>query len=236
MSTYVLIHGAWHGGWCWEKVKPLLEQAGHTVLTPDLPGHGRDGTPPEQVSLQAYADHVCNVVRDAGEPVILVGHSMGGVVISQAAEQCGDQVDTLVYLGAFLLPNGETLLGMAQTDHDSLVTANLVVAENGASATVKDEAIKPAFYADCSDEDVANAKARLLPQALAPFVTPLSLSGDQKVKTRVFIETTEDRAIPIGLQRRMTAAQPDVRVITMGTSHSPFFSAPEELARHLQQL
>ncbi len=236
MSTYVLIHGAWHGGWCWEKVKSLLEQAGHTVLTPDLPGHGSDKTAVEQVTFAAYVERVCEVVNGAGEPVILVGHSLGGAVISEAAERCGARIGTLVYLCAFLLANGQTLLGTAETDQDSLVLPNLIIAENGASATVKDEAIKPTFYADCSDEDVARAKARLVPQALAAFVTPLNLSAEPPVSKRVFIECTQDRAIPIDLQRRMVAAQRGVRVITMATSHSPFYAAPQALAGHLQAL
>ena len=86
MSTYVLIHGSWHGAWCWYKVVPRLEQAGHTALAIDLPGHGRDWTPPQDVSMQTYVDSVCGVLDTLPEPAILVGHSRGGIVISQVAE------------------------------------------------------------------------------------------------------------------------------------------------------
>lgn len=78
MSTFVLIHGAAHGGWCWYKVVPLLEKQGHTVLAPDLPSHGRDKTPLAAVTLQLYVDSVCKLLDEQQEPVILVGHSMGG--------------------------------------------------------------------------------------------------------------------------------------------------------------
>ncbi len=87
MSTYVLVHGAWHGSWCWEKVVPLLEQAGHQVEALDLPGHGQDKTPIREITLAAYTNRVCETLDAQAEPVILVGHSLGGMVITQAAEE-----------------------------------------------------------------------------------------------------------------------------------------------------
>ncbi len=86
MSTFVLVHGAWHGGWCWQLSAPMLEQVGHRVLTLDLPGLGDDTTPVQNITLAAYSEAVARVVNAQPEPVILVGHSMGGVAITQAAE------------------------------------------------------------------------------------------------------------------------------------------------------
>jgi len=87
MSTYLLIHGAWHGGWCWRKVVPLLEAKGHRVLAPDLPGHGNDATPTATVTLKSYTDRICEIASEQNEPAILAGHSMGGIAITQAAER-----------------------------------------------------------------------------------------------------------------------------------------------------
>lgn len=109
MSTYVLIHGSWHGAWCWDKVVSILVKEGHTVVAPDLPGHGNDKTPIAKVTLRAYADHVCEVINTQSEPVILVGHSMGGIVITQAAENCPDNTQKLVFLTA--LPTHPTITG-----------------------------------------------------------------------------------------------------------------------------
>ena len=86
MSTYVLVHVSWGGAWCWDRVAPLLEQAGHHVVAFDLPAHGEDTTPVEQVTLASYTDRVVAVLDAQSEPVILVGHSHGGVVITQVAE------------------------------------------------------------------------------------------------------------------------------------------------------
>ncbi|MFQ5614542.1 MAG: alpha/beta fold hydrolase [Anaerolineae bacterium] len=234
MSTYVLIHGAWHGGWCWDKVVPLLEKEGHKVEAPDLPGHGKDKTPTSEVTLQAYADRVCQVVNAQSEPVILVGHSMGGLAITQAAENCPGNIKALVYLTAFLLQDGEFLLQYAQEDTEALVLPNLIMAEDESFATVRDEGIKPAFYADCSDEDVARAKSLLVPQSAAPFGTPVHTTAENFGRIpRVYIECLQDRAISPSIQKRMYTNLPCEKVISMDTSHSPFFSAPEELARHL---
>lgn len=234
MSTFVLVHGAWHGGWCWDKLTPILEAAGHTVMAPDLPGHGADRTPTAEVTLKSYTDRVCQYLDAAPEPAVLVGHSMGGLVISEAAEQRPDKIATLVYLTAFLLRNGEFLLQIAPNDADAIVIPNLIMSDDETSATVKDEAIREAFYGDCTDEDVARAKSLLVPQAAAPFATPLTVTDGKFGRVRrVYIECLADRAISIGVQRQMQQALPCETVISMDTSHSPFLSAPEVLAGHL---
>ena len=172
MSTYVLIHGACHGGWCWEKVVPLLKKNGHTVVAPDLPGHGQDKTPISQVTLQICADRVCEVISQQSEPVVLLGHSMGGKVISSTAEQCPDKISTLVYLTAALLRNGETSAPMPQGVSTTLLAQNVIRSDDGSSLTFRDEAIKNIFYHDCTDEDAAWAKSMLVPEAAPPCICP----------------------------------------------------------------
>lgn len=237
MSTYVLVHGAWHGSWCWDKVAPLLTNAGHQVITPDLPALGKDQTPLAEVSLKAYADSICNVLDAQTEPVILVGHSMGGIAITQAAEYRPDRINKLVYLTAFLLQDGEFLFQYVQQDSDAIVLPNLVMSEDQSAATVKEEALKDVFYADCSDEDIARAKSLLRPQAAVPFMTPIVSTAENFGRLpRIYIACTQDRAISPSIQKAMYGHLPCEQVISMQTSHSPFFSAPEELARHLLSL
>ena len=237
MATYILTHGAWHGAWCWDKVVPLLQRQGHAAVALDLPGHGNDKTPIAQVSLQAYADRVCGVLDAQSEPVVLVGHSMGGIVITQAAEQRPQKIKTLVYLTAFLLRDGESLLQVAQGDTEAQVLPNLIMAPDQSYATVRDDALKDVFYGDCSDEDVARARSLLVPQAAAPFATPVHTTAENFGRIpRVYIECLNDRAISPSVQKKMYAALPCQKVISMDTSHSPFFSAPEALAAHLASL
>ncbi len=237
MGTYVLVHGAWHGSWCWDKVVPLLNQAGHTAVAPDLPGHGQDRTPIPEITLQSYVQRVCETVKAQAEPVILVGHSMGGVVITQAAEECPDQIKMLVYVCAYLPGNGETLADWLQRNTESRLPAGLVFAADRSYSTVRPEAAREIFYNDCSDEDVARAQSLLGPQPSAPSRAPLKTTPENYGRLpKVYIETLRDQAIPTSLQRRMYSAVSISRIITMDTSHSPFFSAPEALVARLTSL
>ena len=235
MSTYILVHGAWHGGWCWDKIVSLLEKNGHKAEAPDLPGHGKDIRPIPEISLDAYSDSVCRALDTQSEPVILVGHSMGGLVITQAAENRPDKIKTLVYLAALLLRNGE--IPAEVEDTQSLLSANLIISEDQSSFAIRDDAIREALYGDCSDEDVARAKSLLVPQAMAPFLTPVKTSEENFGRVpRVYLECLQDRAISPSEQKRMYTVAPCDKVISMNNSHSPFFSAPEELAAYLTSL
>src|SRR5258706_9960209 len=103
---FVLVHGGWQGAWNWYKVTTLLEASGHTVTAIDLPSHSIDGTPPGTVTLQSYTDKVVQTLDAISEPVILVAHSMGGAAASMAAEARPAKIEKLVYVAAFLMPNG----------------------------------------------------------------------------------------------------------------------------------
>jgi len=237
MSTYVLVHGAWHGAWVWEKVTPRLAEAGHRVIAVDLPGHGADPTPVGDVTMAAYVGRVREVLGNGEEPAILVGHSMGGGVITQAAEEQPEAVRTLVYVAGLIPRDGETMFDILSRDQDSLILQNQVLAEDNLSATIRAAAIPEIFYGDCSAEDIARATIRLVPQAIAPVVAPIHTTRERfGTIPRVFLETLHDRAIPPALQKEMYTAMPCDRVISLETSHSPFLSAPGVLAGHLASL
>jgi pimeloyl-ACP methyl ester carboxylesterase len=236
MSTYVLVHGSWHGAWCWYKVVARLEQAGHRVIAPDLPSLGSDKTPIGEISPHTWADHICQVVASETGPVVLVGHSRGGVVISQAAEAMPEKVQTLVYLCAFLLRDGESLLEAAQSDLNaaSLVLSNMVIDEDRGSATVREQAIKEAFYGCCSDEDVSLARVLLQPEAMAPLAAPMHTTRERFGSVRrVYIECLRDNAITPPFQKEMYSNVHCESVTSIDTDHSPFFSKPNELVRQL---
>jgi pimeloyl-ACP methyl ester carboxylesterase len=235
MSTIILVHGSWHGAWCWDKVTPLLERAGHRVVAPDMPGHGEDRRPIEQVTLPAYVERVMDCIDaepESAGPVVLVGHSLGGCIITQTAEYRPGRIQVMVYIAGMMPMNGQSVLDLRAPE--SLVTQNVVLSEDKRSSLVRDEALKPAFYADCADEDVEWARAHLVPQATAPIGTPVHTTAENFGRVpRVYIECLRDRAIPPGVQRRMIEAQPPRHVFSMNTSHTPLFSAPEELVRHI---
>lgn len=238
MSTYILVHGAYHGAWCYAKVAPLLEAAGHTVVAVDLPGHGDNPAPRDQITLAAYVEHVCRAIDDRAAPVILVGHSLGGMTISQVAEERSDKIKSLVFLTAMLPKDGESRADIAaRVDDNPAVMQARVPTGDGLASTVRDDLIKPLFYGDCSDDDIATAKANLVPQASELITAKVRLTdANYGSVPRVFIECLRDGAIPIETQRQMVAAVPCGQVLTLDTSHSPFFSAPRDLADHLLSL
>ena len=207
------------------------------LIAPDLPSLGRDRTPISEVSLAAWVDSICGVIDLASEPVTLVGHSRGGIIISEVGERQPTKVAMLVYLAAFLLRDGESLLQVAQSDQASLVAPNLVVAADRSYMTVKEDVLKDAFYGESPDEDVALAKMLLAPEATGPAATPIHVSENRFGRVpRVYIECLRDKAIPLALQRQMYGNLPCQKVVSIDTDHSPFFSAPEQLVEHLIRL
>ncbi len=237
MSSFVLVHGSWHGAWCWYKVAPRLRELGHEVIVPELPSHGRDRTPAQEVGMEDYVDAVAAAIDRASRPVVLVGHSRGGIVISQAAEARPEGVRTLVYLAAYLLRDGETVLDWAPSDTGSLVMTNLEFAEDHGWDMLREAAFDAALYADCSVEDRALAHALLNPEPLAPSLTPLQLTRERYGRVpRAYVELTQDRAVTPALQRRMREATRCARVTALAASHSAYFSMPDALARELVEV
>jgi pimeloyl-ACP methyl ester carboxylesterase len=135
------VHGAWHGGWCWHRIVAGLRRASHRVLAPDLLSLGVDRTPPAGVTLGRWTEQIATLVRSESDPVILVGHSRGGIVLSEVAESLPDRVRALVYVTAFLLENGRSLRDTAQSDTESLVGPAMMIANDHETATIR---IQPA--------------------------------------------------------------------------------------------
>jgi len=237
MSDYVLIHGAWHGGWCWHRVLARLERAGHRVIAPDLASLGRDRTAPESVTLALWADQIAALLTEPTAPVILVGHSLGGAVLSEVAERVPERIRMLVYVTAYLLEDGRSVREEAALDPDSLIGRAMTIAPDRRTATVRASALREACYGQCTDEDVALASALLVPQALAPLATPVRVSPARFGRVpRTYVECTLDRVITPAAQRRMQAATPCARRFSLTSDHSPFFSHPAELTQLLADL
>lgn len=234
---FVFVPGSFHASWCWYKMQPLLDKDGNTSEAIDLPAHGQDSTPISAVTLKSYVDAVCKVLEKYNEPVVLIGHSRAGIVISSVAERMPNKVDKLVYLCAFLIPNGEPMVATALTDSASLMVSNLIFNEQEGWHIPKKEVYKEAFYNDCSEEDVFLSSSLLTKEPNAPVGTPLQLSDERygKVK-KAYIHTTLDNTITYGLQKRMLERIPVDQTFELKASHSPFLSQPKALAEILLTL
>jgi pimeloyl-ACP methyl ester carboxylesterase len=115
-----------------------------------------------------------------------------------------------------------------------LILPNMLMSDDNAASTIRDSAVRDAFYGECSDDDVALARLLLQPEAMAPLVVPLHITPKRFGSVRrAYIECLRDRALPLAFQREMQRQMPCAPVLSIDTDHSPFFSAPDLLAQHL---
>jgi pimeloyl-ACP methyl ester carboxylesterase len=225
MTAFVLVHGAFHGAWCWYKLAALLEARGHSVTATDLPGHGRNRVSATPPTLQGYVDHVAALLRAAPEPVVLVGHSMGGAVITGAAEAAPEKISKLVYLTASLGPSG------------SAIIENVPAAPAGDGFMPVMENASDAFFHDCPAEDVMLAKLCLTPQAREPLTARVVWTKERRGRVPgAYIGCTLDRVLPIAGQRERAQSFPGMKWVELESGHSPFFSMPRRLADALEHL
>ncbi len=229
---FVLVHGSWHGAWCWYRIVAALEAAGHRVTAVDLPSAGIDATPAPTVTLASCAERVVATLDAAPEPVILVGHSAGGPVISMAAEARPDAIAKLVYLTAFLLPSGGSAAATQLADPESTITPNLTFLPDG-TLDVAAAARREIFYGDCDDADVALAQSLLKPIGARTTIDPVVVGAAFARVRRFYVTCLRDRAISPASQQAMYTALPCERVLSIRSDHSPFFSHPAALMRAL---
>ena len=235
-ETYVLVHSAWLGGWQWGNVAKTLTENGHTVLTPDLPGHGSDKTSPANITMDDYVETLTDILDSQDEAVILVGHSFNGITVSRAAELRPDKVKKLVYLTAFLLPNGGSFFGAVQGVKGSTAVDNFQLSEDKSYAYVNEDEVQNAFAHDIPKEAFEGAKPNIVPEPAAPLQYELEITDENFGKIpKFYIECTEDKAIPIEVQKAMYTGNVK-KVYTLNSSHTPNFSQPENLAKILLEL
>lgn len=235
--TVVLVHGAWHGAWAWERVIPLLVTADVECLAIDLPGHGEDGGP--FGNLHSDIARVRQTLDQLSGDVVLVGHSYGGAVITGAGVH--PAVQHLVYIAAFALEDGESCTSAAtaegqasQISHDGRPNLGAgFIMSSGDIITLDPSSAAECLYNDCNAQTVDWALARLGPQPL------ITLQGTTRMvawrsKPSTYVVCLEDMAVHPDLQRIM--ARRCGSVIEWSTDHSPFLCRPDLVAGLLVDL
>ena len=241
MARILLVHGAFGSAAVWDRVVPGLTEAGHDVEAIDLPGSRNDRTPVAEVTLERYAQRVCEALAK-GPPAVLVGHSMGGMAITQAAARCPEHIARLVYVAAFLPSDGQSLTDLTKLPEAAgdQVQANLVVEGDPPVATMPPEAVHEALMHCCDEVEVAWANARRGPQPVAPFLDPVRLGGPHHeafaALPRSYVVCLQDRAVRPALQRLMIATAGCEPVIEIDTDHCPWVSRVDELVAALGRL
>jgi pimeloyl-ACP methyl ester carboxylesterase len=230
----VLVHGAWMGASAWDRVAADLRRQGLAVTAVNLPGHGADPRPPAGLTLDQYVQAVVDALP-AGGPVTLVGHSMGGMVISAVAERVPERIAHLVYVAAYLPGNAQSLYQLAMTDADSRVGAfwQQEDPKRYTPATIRADGLAEVFCADCTAADQEGLRRTHRAEPVPPMATPVTLSATRFGRVpRTVVLTLRDRAVSTALQRRMLAAAGGAAtVVELDTSHLPMFTRPAEVAR-----
>jgi pimeloyl-ACP methyl ester carboxylesterase len=228
--TVVLVHGAWHGAWAWDRVIAALTSAGVNAIALDLPGHGDDRGP--LGDLESDAARVRETLDEVSGDVVLVGHSYGGAVITEAGLH--PSVQHLVYLAAFALDTGQSCVKAATDVEAALIShdgrpnlgTGFIMSSDG-MITLDPSTAEECLYNDCDADTVAWALARLCPQ---PLITlqgqPVHAAWQKKPST--YVICTDDMAVHPDLQRIM--ARRCRSVIEWPTGHSPFLSRPDLVA------
>ena len=231
---FVLIHGAWHGGWCWDGVVKELVKAGHTAEAPTMPGHNPDDER-GGIKFEHYIGKIVDALNKQASPAVLVGHSSAGFLLQSAAPKVPDKIAQLIFLNAFILPDGkcqfdlvppeasEGMLAAAQASPDKCVPVIEDFVRNqlmgGESAEMQDSLIN-----------------RLVPQPLGLFTTPVSTADFDKLqipKTVLFCK--DDASLPPGAYLGMAKGLGDFSLIEVSGSHEALFTKPDVVAQGLLQ-
>jgi pimeloyl-ACP methyl ester carboxylesterase len=232
--TFVLVHGAWHGGWCWELLQAHLEASGAPSIAIGLPGRAGDPRPTSELTLDSYVDRVVETIDSLLGAVVLVGHSLGGLTISQAAERVPDKVSSLVYVCAMLLRDGQSTMEAFGGDPDSQILSNVSYSADSQTSSVIPDAVHDIFFAECTAEVSEGAQRRLVPEPIVPASTPVRLTAQRWGRIpRAYILCTQDRAISPHKQQEMIDTVGVDTVGTLNSSHSPFLSQPAQLVAFL---
>jgi pimeloyl-ACP methyl ester carboxylesterase len=230
MKHILFIHGAWGAAWEFQEIIESLTELGHQASAIDLPGHGLNKVPISEVTMEAYVDRIIEEARTHAEPIVLVGHSMAGAIISQVAEQVPNLIERLVYVAATLPRNGETVLGLMQSDEGGQLLSQIVFSEDQSFATLRTEDVESLLLHDVKEaEKVAYLVPRFnIEQATEPFMAVAKLTDEAFGSVpKVYLRATRDKVFSPELQDRMISGWEVERVFTLDTGHFPMMSRPE---------
>ena len=237
--TMVLLHGAFQDGQStWKKVRPELESRGYKVVVVNLPGRDGDRADPKSLTTAVDRDTVLPAIGAEALPVVLVGHSFGGITISNVAEAAPHRIKALVYLSACLPKDGESLMTLAQTDRDSYLgkPGNLVLTPDYSVASIKEDQKAEIFANDAVGADRNAIVASLIPEPAAAQGMPVKLTAANFGRVpKSYIETTLDHCVSPSLQEQMMWHTKLVKVTKLDAGHASYITRPKAVAAAIEE-
>ncbi len=236
MKHFLLIHGSWHGAWCWYKIAPLLEAEGHSVSAPDLPGRICSPARPISVSLKKMVRAVSHYLPREKKTTIVV-HSRYGILASMLAETFPERIERVIYLASYMIPSGKRAAEYFRWDKGSYLTEHVTISKAGMWDRLHSDIFREGLYHDCNEHDNKLGHMLLGREPLRPALAKLKLTDERFGQIpRAYIRLTEDRAVTPALQDRVLNETSVDRVESLAASHSAYFSQPDALTRLIQNL
>jgi len=231
-KTFVLVHGSWHGGWCWRRVADLLEKQGHKVYAPTLTGLGeRSHLMSALITLDTHITDIANVIRwENLDNVVLVGHSYAGFVVSGVAERVLPAIGSIVFVDAFLPDNGQRVVDL--TPADLRATSLAAAAKNEVGRP-----IPPSKAFGVNDKDQAWVDSKLTPQPTFVSLQPIALTGARdKVAKKTYIRATSYPAPMFDAHLAKLKSDPSWRTYGVPCGHDVMVDMPERLVEILTEV
>ncbi|HOP47488.1 MAG TPA: alpha/beta fold hydrolase [Desulfobacteraceae bacterium] len=233
-NHFVLIHGAWHGGWCWDGVIEKLEKAGHTAEAPTMPGHNPDDDR-SGIRFEDYVNKIVSVLKKQASPVVLVGHSSAGFLLQAAAPKAADKISHLIFLNTFILPNGKRQFDLVPPEVSQGMTAAANASPDNC-VPVDERFVRNMLMAGETVEKQDSLISRLVPQPIAIFTTPVDTGNFDKLtipKSVVFCKA--DASLPPGAYLAMAHELGKYNLVELEGGHELLFTDPGAVAEGLQQ-
>jgi pimeloyl-ACP methyl ester carboxylesterase len=231
-QTFVLVHGAWHGGWCWSRVADRLRAAGHRVFTPTQTGLGeRKHLLSKDITLDTFRTDITNVIEaEELSEIVLVGHSFGGNAISGVADVIRERVSHLVYLDSLVIEGGKSPFDGLSAE---VVAARRKLAEESSGGLSLPNP-PPSVFGVSDAQDAEWVKRRLTPHPLSTYTNKLNIKGPVgNHLPRTYIHCTSPPYAALAASRDWVKAQAGWRWAEIATGHDAMVTAPDELARML---
>ncbi len=225
-KRFVLIHGAWHGGWCWDGVVKALQAAGHSAEAPTMPGHQADDDR-AGIRFQDYVDKVTDVLKTQPEPVILVGHSSAGMLMQSAAPLAADKIERLVFHNAFIMPDQTAQFDVVPPEVAEGMTAAAQASPD--NCVPVDEGFVRGVLMAGAPVDVQDALiSRLVPQPLALFTTKVDAAAFNQLSIpRTMLFCRDDESLPPGAYLGMAQSLGEFDLQEIDGGHETLFVKPE---------
>jgi|APSaa5957512535_1039671.scaffolds.fasta_scaffold31022_2 pimeloyl-ACP methyl ester carboxylesterase len=229
MANFVLVHGAWHGGWCWKHVAPLLRAAGHNVFTPSLTGLGsRLHLAHAGISLDTHISDIIGVINSEElENVILCGHSYGGMVVTGVGECVPEKINTIIYLDAFMPEDGDSMISFALPD----VVGNQLKQAGHTGDGWQMDPLSPEYFGVLRKEDAEWIRECCTPQPVLTWLQAVSRSDLwESIKNKVYIHAEKHPYETFRGFAERFKADPDWAFYGLPCGHEIMIDLPKELA------